>query len=186
MSTFTMRSAATKAGFAVSFFAVCGISAALIGERMATPELRAKAACSLGLVEFGGNACVAQRIEAARAMVRDDLQNARKAQAAAEQALQGAIVYTQGPTVDNLTVIVGSVYEDHAGRQGLVHAVCFGFLDIVGLDPQLTLAKMGPDAIPEDLPVDAFQRSALNVEEATVAEAQDACPWPDADSTDAG
>ncbi|GAB5480222.1 MAG: hypothetical protein Marn2KO_36890 [Marinobacter nauticus] len=184
MSGSTLRSNATKAGFAASFIVVSTISAALIGERMVTPELRAKAACSLGLVEFGGNACVAQRIEAAQAMVWDDLQNARQAQAAAEEALQGDIVYTQGPTVDNLSVIVGSVYQNHAGRQGLVHAICFGFLDIVGLDPELTLAKMGPDGVPEDLAVDAFERSALGVEETTVAEAQDVCPWPVVDPSD--
>lgn len=96
-----------------------------------------------------------------------------------EGAISGEMVFAEGPPVAGLTVIVGTIYRDHAARSQVVRSLCWAIQDSVGLDPRLTLAEMDGSGAVRAIPVDAFDRSAMNVTEADVVTARTACPWPD-------
>ncbi len=159
-------------GMTGAFTVVGGVSLALIAEKVVTPELGSQLLCTAGLVEFAGDSCIGDRIEEAQARLRRDLDTANA-------GLSGRMVFTEGPKVASLTVIVGTIYRDHATRSDIMRAICWGIQDRGGLDPRLTLAEMDGDGTVRALAVDAFERSAINLDPADVAAARRVCPWPD-------
>lgn len=155
-----------------AFILVGGVSVALIVEKAMTPELRDDVLCAAGLTEFADDACVSERIDTVVADLRRDLD-------LADSGLTGRIVFTEGANVAGLTVIVGTIYRDHAARSGVVRAICWGIQDRTGLDPRLTLAEMDASGVARALSVDAFERSAINIDLADIIAARNVCPWPD-------
>ena len=95
-----------------------------------------------------------------------------------EGAFNGDMVFTEGPPVAGLTVIVGTIYQDHATRRDVVRSICWAIQDRTGLDPRLTLAEMGGGGAVRVLPVDAFDGAAMGVAAADITAARAACPWP--------
>lgn len=176
--------------------AVAAISAALIVEKAVTPQLRDKAFCSAGYMDLAGETCLAEQMTALRLETEVTLEHMREdaaAQLAAAKAevdaaneardlavhsLAGRMVFSEGPEIGGLTVIVGATYRDHTARTGLVRAICWGIHDNPGLDPRVTLAQMTADGVPAPVDVDAFERSALGVDMQEIEAARIACPWP--------
>ncbi len=140
----------------------------LFGEEPVIDEL----SCLLGLSED----CL--RVELADKS--DELDAAREQVAQLEDALSGRMVFTEGPHVAGVTVIVGTLYQDQTSRSDVIRAICWAIEDRGGLDPRLTLAEMDGTGAVRILPVYAAERSAIGIDAADIAAARGACPWPDA------
>ena len=99
-----------------------------------------------------------------------------------EGAFSGDMVFTEGPPVAGLTVIVGTIYRHHGTRSEVVRSTCWAIQDRGGLDPRLTLAQMDGSGSIGAVPVDAYDASLMGVTPADTAAARAACPWPDSRS----
>ena len=171
-------------GMIAAFGVVCSISAALIAEEALTPDMRERVLCETGL----SYDCV--RADAARLAAENTSLQSRLAALEAqldqviadrdqlETVLSGGMHFSEGPEVAGLTVIVGTIYADPAGHGDVVRSICWAIQDRSGLDPRLTIAAMDQAGIVTALPVDAFDRSALNVIADDIDDARAVCPWP--------
>ena len=159
------------AGLAAAFAVVGSITVALVVEKMMPPTLRDQLICTAGLTDLATHDCVSDKIASAV----DELQAAHDALAG---ALGGRMIFTEGPSIANVTVITGSIYRDDAARTGLVRSSCWAILDQGGLDPRLAVAEFEPGQGVRAIDVDAFDQAAISVDDRTVAEARAKCPWP--------
>lgn len=171
MPFFSISRALGYAGMALAFTVVGGVTVALIAEKMFPPGMRDQLLCTADLVEFAGQACVDDKI----AQAVDTLQASNDALAG---ALNGQMVFEEGPAVGSVAVITGAIYREHTTRTGLVQAICWAIHDQGGLDPRLTLAVMEANGSVRPLQVDAFERAAVNIDDRTIADSRAACPWP--------
>lgn len=162
-----------------------GTSAALIalqlaGDDFAFDEVR----CWTGL----SSSCLGQQIDELRhendalrrslAELEAQLDEVTSDRDHLETVLSGGMMFSEGPEVAGLTVIVGTIYTDPAGRGDVVRAICFVIQDRNGLDPRLSIANMDRNGVVTALPVDAFDRSTLNVDAHVLETARASCPWP--------
>lgn len=189
MTNLTLGRVVSYAGLATAIGAVTLITGALIAVKAVPPDFRDKLLCTAGYIDLAGQTCLAEQAAAAQAEAdaaaakarqeaQAQVQAANEARELAEHALVGRMVFEEGPEVGGLTIVVGTTYVDHASRSGFVRSICWGIHDRGGLDPRITLAQLTAGGAPEAVDVDAYERSALNVDMQAIEAARAACPWP--------
>lgn len=171
MPRFSISRSLGYAGITTAFAIVGAITVAQIADKMVAPEFRDRALCTVGLTDLADDSCVKDRIAAAVGALksRND---------ALADALRGQMVFEEGPDISNVTVVTGSIYQDHATRKGLVRAICWAIQDASGLDPRLTLAVMEADGAVRQVQIDAYEQALIGIDDTTIATARTACPWP--------
>lgn len=177
---------------------VGGLTAALIAQRMLTPETRAEIACIAGFVEFAGQKCLTQKLGQARANFDDEMKRLRAEMETERATLEGKrarlererkelLRFLVDPKIDLIQakgeingafVVVAASYKDPDAKTGLIAAMCYASRDMGGVDPRLPLARMSSSHVLSQTTIDANALAAFKFDAADLMAAQRLCPWP--------
>lgn len=121
---------------------------------------------------------VTRRGQEMEARLGADLDAAKKAHEAAEQAAAGQdMVFESGGAHKGKTLVVGALYRDSGTRTGLLRAYCWAIEDRGGLDPRVPVARMEADGRIVMLPPDQAQMLAFGWDASDLDAARALCPW---------
>lgn len=180
------------------FLLVSGVSIAIIASVMTTPEMRADAACLVGLDQYSDVECLEERFAAERARLEQDMA-ALQAQLDADRAvidaerlriereradLEAMILDTDvvlfqaaSPTGDGYVVVAAS-FRDAAAQIDLIGAACYYARDTGGPDPRLPLGRISSSQVLAYSVVDAARLDEFGIDAVAFDAMKRACPWP--------